>query len=638
MKRVHESVDYIVPPERKMQHFYDYSWARGVNPPLKQLGSIRIEKYSFVKKQNTAQYTIFKIKVASPTESWTVWRRYSEFVVLHEKLGKQVDFEIPPLPPKKMFGHFSKDFLTKRQRELEAWLQKILLGPQQRVPLHNACIQTFLRTNAVDVSSPGKNEPSLVVSVPKPSVSSASSTHSQEQGANVSKVESDNEELDVITDLPNPMKGLNPLDELNPTTGAQKEEIKKPGLEDFEMVRVLGKGSFGKVILCRKKDTRKLYAIKVLKKRHILKKKQVRHAKTERSVLEYLDHPFIVKLHYAFQTGEKLHFVIDYLPGGELFFHLGKHGRFDERLGKFYSAEIALALGHLHSQQVVYRDLKPENILLDSDGHIKLADFGLSKEEIRSSTEGSNSFCGTPEYLAPEVLNRSGHGTAVDWWSLGALLYEMLTGLPPWYSQDKRKLFASIQRSELRFPGYVSQGAQRILEAFLERDASIRLGSKEDVEEVKAHPFFQSIDWDALYHKRIRSPFIPTIEPNSETSNNPDTTNFDSCFTRLPINSCFESASPNVTALSPSRIGQSVNSLANAFKDFTFVEQSHLQEKLKAEGMEEDNGDMREDARETKPEEQAMLEQHILNLHDTILPNIGTSTSPSGLSSSLLFK
>ena len=558
-------------------------------------------------------------------------------MVLHENLSKQVDFEIPPLPPKKMFGHFSKDFLAKRQRELEAWLQKILLSPQQRVQLHNVCIQTFLRSEAVDISGRGKLEPSLVVSVPKPSVSSASSsTHSQEQTINVSKVESDNEEMDVITDLPSTLgRGMQRLGGISPTPKSCTEEVKKPGLDDFEMVRVLGKGSFGKVILCRKKDTRKLYAIKVLKKRHILKKKQVRHARTERSVLEYLDHPFIVKLHYAFQTGEKLHFVIDYLPGGELFFHLGKHGRFDERLGRFYSAEIALALGHLHSHKVVYRDLKPENILLDSDGHIKLADFGLSKEQIASSTQGSNSFCGTPEYLAPEVLNRSGHGTAVDWWSLGALLYEMLTGLPPWYSQDKRKLFASIQRSELRFPNYVSPGAQEILQALLERDASARLGSNEDVEEVKAHQFFQGIDWEALLQKRIRSPFIPTIEPNSETSNNPDTTNFDACFTRLPINSCFESASPNVTALSP-RIGPSVNSLANAFKDFTFVEQSHLQERVRAEG-EGENGQLQE-ARERKPEEQAMLEQHILNLHDTILPNVATSTSPSGLSSSLMFK
>lgn len=568
-------------------------------------------------------------------------------MVLHENLSKQFDWEIPPLPPKKMFGHFSKDFLTKRQRELDAWLQKILLGPQQRVHLHNVYIQTFLRTSAVDIAGRGKLEPSLVVSVPKPSVSSASSTHSQEQSTNVSKVESDNEELDVITALPADFHsgariGMNSNPNYNPNANTHPktcgEEVKKPGLEDFEMVRVLGKGSFGKVILCRKKDTRKLYAIKVLKKRHILKKKQVRHARTERSVLEYLDHPFIVKLHYAFQTGEKLHFVIDYLPGGELFFHLGKHGKFSERLGRFYSAEIALALGHLHAQQVVYRDLKPENILLDSDGHIKLADFGLSKESIQSSTEGSNSFCGTPEYLAPEVLNRAGHGTAVDWWSLGALLYEMLTGLPPWYSQDKRKLFASIQRSELRFPAYVSPGAQEILRAFLERDASIRLGSNEDVEEVKAHPFFQSIDWDALYHKQIRSPFIPTIEPNSETSNNPDTTNFDACFTRLPINSYFESASPNVAALSPSRIGQSVNSLANAFKDFTFVEQSHLQERVGAEGMDADGDQQQELQNGQKPDEQAMLEQHILNLHDTILPNISTSTSPSGLSSSLMFK
>jgi len=195
---------------------------------------------------------------------------------------------------------------------------------------------------------------------------------------------------------------------------------------------------FGKVVLVVKKagrDASNLYAMKILHKENVVNKKQVEHTLTERSVLGKMNHPFIVKLHYAFQTDKKLHFVLDYCAGGELFFHLGKAGRFTEEQGRFYAAEMTLALGHLHSHGVVYRDLKPENILFEATGHLKLADFGLSKEGVES-TQGSHSFCGTPEYLAPEVLNRTGHGTAVDWWSLGALLYEMLTGLPPWFSQD----------------------------------------------------------------------------------------------------------------------------------------------------------------------------------------------------------
>lgn len=637
MKRVHESVDYIQHPERK-HHVFNTVDNSGFRAPsyvavLHDITSINIEGFE------SAAYTVYKIRVVTERANWVVFRRYSEFHALYAELAKH--WEIPELPPKKLFGH-SHDFLAKRQAELEKWLRNTLVDVEDTV-LRLPCVKAFLTKDLREKAGTIPQVPSFNRSVPKPSVSSTQSSSSAsyvtEENRDKSVIrESGSALLDELSDDEMTDKIRGPLDYEESTNIDAEMAIKggdgytngrKPRLEDFEMVSVLGKGSFGKVMLCRKKDTQKLYAVKVLKKKHVLKRKQLRHAKTERSVLGYLDHPFVVKLHYAFQTRDKLHFVLDFLPGGELFFHLGRSGRFKEDLGRFYTAEIALALGHLHSHRVVYRDLKPENILLDAEGHIKLADFGLSKEGIHSGTEGTHSFCGTPEYLAPEVLNRSGHGTSVDWWSLGALLYEMLTGLPPWYSQDRPKMFAAIRHSELRFPPYVSEGARKILCGFLDRDASQRLGSKNDVEEVKEHPFFVSIDWDALYRKEIPSPFVPRLEQQSEYTNNPDTTNFDSAFTRLPVNSCAEIASSQSSQLSPSHF-PGVASMTNAFNGFTFVEPSHLKEKLS-------QSDERDDATSQERQQQRMLEQQLLNLHDQSLAT-SSGTSPTGLSSSLMFQ
>lgn len=236
-------------------------------------------------------------------------------------------------------------------------------------------------------------------------------------------------------------------------------------MDSFEYLKVVGKGAFGKVLVVRKKDTGRVYAMKVLEKQSIIKRKQVAHTQTERRVLGFTRHSFIVGLHFAFQNKERLFFVLDYCAGGELFFHLSRLGRFQEPMARFYTAELVLALEHLHSKGVVYRDLKPENVLLDSKGHIRLADFGLSKEGVNSAHAGTSSFCGTPEYLAPEILDRQpgGYGTAVDWWSLGMLLFEMLTGLPPWYTKDRKKLYAKLRSAPLVFPEYVGGVARDLI-------------------------------------------------------------------------------------------------------------------------------------------------------------------------------
>jgi serine/threonine protein kinase len=271
------------------------------------------------------------------------------------------------------------------------------------------------------------------------------------------KHEDDDEDADPV-----------PFQELNEALSTSIDAAGKPpiphptprrtiNLDAFHIIKVIGKGSFGKVYLVRHKTTRVLYAMKVLKKEYLIKKNQVEHTKTERSVLSYVHHPYIVGLKMAFQTTDRLFFILDYCSGGELFFHLGKVGRFPEDRARFYAAEIVLALEYVHRKGIIYRDLKPENVLLDSDGNIRLTDFGLSKEGVSDHSSGANSFCGTPEYIAPEVLLRAGHGRAVDWWSLGALLYEMISGLPPFYSKNREKMFQQIVSAELSFPPFMSE-------------------------------------------------------------------------------------------------------------------------------------------------------------------------------------
>lgn len=289
-----------------------------------------------------------------------------------------------------------------------------------------------------------------------------------------------------------------------------------PTLDDFQLVKVLGKGSYGKVMLVKHANTGQTYAMKMLRKENVLKRNQVEHTKSERNVLERVTHPFIVNLEYAFQTPKKLYFVLEYCAGGELFFHLSRAGRFSEGRCRFYTSELLLAIGHLHALDIIYRDLKPENVLLDTDGHVKLTDFGLSKEGITDNIS-AQSMCGTPEYLAPEILNKLGHGKAVDWYSLGALMYEMLTGLPPFYTKDREKLFARIRRGELTYPVYITPHAKAIVQSLLMRDPNRRLGGGPgDVEEVKRATFFVGIDFKAIVQKLVAPPFKPNVSGGTD--------------------------------------------------------------------------------------------------------------------------
>jgi serine/threonine protein kinase len=488
---------------------------------------------------------VFAIYISLGPYAWTVYRRYSEFRALEDLLKASIP-DIPPCPTKLQSPigvGLTREVLEARRCALLDWVRLVSTnqggGVQERAC--QVCLQlardervcqspvfhNFLRQNAnkppatvipPTSPSPTAREVASSSAVPQSGGGGAADTSSSSSSSSASAVAS------VAVPRPVGDRGLD-------SVSTAKLRV---GLSDFALLKVIGKGSFGKVMLARKRDSGRVYALKVLSKQAIADRKQVGHTLTERLVLGQISHPFIVGLRYAFQTKDKLYFVLDYCAGGELFFHLGKEGRFHEGRAKFYAAQIILALEHVHSKGVVYRDLKPENVLLDENGNVKLTDFGLSKEGVTAVDEGASSFCGTPEYLAPEILNRRGHGRAVDWWSLGALLYEMVTGWPPFYSTDRAELFELIRNKplDLSEAAYLTPEAADILQRLLAKNPKDRLGcSERDAEEVKSHPFFRGVDWGKLLRREIRPPWRPTVSGPTDTSL------FSSEFTTLPVGS-----------------------------------------------------------------------------------------------------
>ncbi|CAL8315424.1 protein kinase C iota type [Gadus morhua] len=312
------------------------------------------------------------------------------------------------------------------------------------------------------------------------------------------------------------------------------------GLPDFDLLRVIGRGSYAKVLLVRLKKTERIYAMKVVKKELVNDDEDIDWVQTEKHVFEQAsNHPFLVGLHSCFQTESRLFFVIEYVNGGDLMFHMQRQRKLPEEHARFYSAEISLALNYLHERGIIYRDLKLDNVLLESEGHIKLTDYGMCKEGLRPG-DTTSTFCGTPNYIAPEILRGEDYGFSVDWWALGVLMFEMMAGRSPFDivgSSDNPDqntedyLFQVILEKQIRIPRSLSVKAASVLKGFLNKDPKERLGCHPQTgfADIMGHPFFRNVDWELMEQKQVLPPFKPNISGEFGLDN------FDAQFTNEPI-------------------------------------------------------------------------------------------------------
>lgn len=476
---------------------------------LKNVLSIPVHTQAKSLNDNNKFYIIYK--VVNLLNNQLVWRRYNDFVLLSKKL-KMGNIKAE-LPGPKYFGSFKKKFLDERQKKLELWLNEVFNKTLYENESNNSQNETII--NAFLNCSNQIFESHFPAQLSSPLVENClQEDHELEEKINSKTTTKDNENNDG----------------------------KPISLQNFKSLQVIGKGSFGNVILVKLRNREKLYAMKIIHKNQLKTARQIEHAKAERRILGKINHPFIVDLNFAFQTKTRLFLVLEFVPGGEIFYHQGKMKKFPESIVKLWSAEIILALDYLHNLGIVFRDMKPENIVLDKEGHIKLIDFGLCKDEIDDYATGTTSFCGTPEYIAPEILvcdKYRNYGKAVDFWSLGSLIYEMISGLPPWYTHNKRKLFYYIRNAPLKFSFEISDNAKDLIGKFMTRDPSKRLGSN-GIEEIREQPFFCDLDFDLVLKRKINSEFIPKFCNEDSLASN-----IDECFRGLKVKdvSCVKSNS-----------------------------------------------------------------------------------------------
>lgn len=288
------------------------------------------------------------------------------------------------------------------------------------------------------------------------------------------------------------------------------------GLSDFHIIKTLGTGSFGSVHLSQHKHSGSYVALKVLNREKVVRMKQVEHTLNERKILQAISFPFIVGMPYSFKDNANLYMVLEYVNGGELFMHLRRNRRFSESHSRFYAAQIVLAIEYLHCLDIMYRDLKPENVLLDAQGYIKLTDFGFAKR-IKGKTF---TLCGTPEYLAPEIILCKGYTSAVDWWAMGILIYEMTAGHPPFYAEQPIKTYEKIVAGKVTYVTTQSSDLRDLLQNLLRVDPITRYGSlRNGAADIKHHRWFSGIEWLDVYHKKLEIPLKPTVVSAADSSN-----------------------------------------------------------------------------------------------------------------------
>ena len=291
-----------------------------------------------------------------------------------------------------------------------------------------------------------------------------------------------------------------------------KPPNEKLTMKDFDTIKLLGTGSFGKVYLVRSKWSNELFAMKVLLKSYLKQKHQEEHTKTERDLMISINSPFILNIRFAFQDQTQLYIITDFMQGGDMFFHLHDGGKFNKARAKFYSIELILAIEVLHKNNMVYRDLKPENILMDRDGHIKISDFGLSKI-LDDMNDKVFTLCGTPQYIAPEVIYKKGYDKGIDWWSFGCVFYEMLTGYLPFIIPRGQKLSIKLFQTEVKYPKDFENDLVDLFKKLLCLDPEKRLGNgSKDAEAIKEHPYYKDVNWEEYAERRVKPPFIPKLK------------------------------------------------------------------------------------------------------------------------------
>lgn len=294
------------------------------------------------------------------------------------------------------------------------------------------------------------------------------------------------------------------------------KEPKEDKCKEYDILTTLGTGTFGRVVLTRHKENKDYFALKMMRITEVIRLKQIEHVKNEKEILAQISHPFIVNMMWAYHDNTYLYMLLEFVPGGELFSYLRNYGRFNNTWSNFYACEIVCALEYLHGKNIVYRDLKPENLLLDREGHLKITDFGFAKKlEDRTWT-----LCGTPEYLAPEIIQSRGHNKAVDWWSLGILIYEMLVGYPPFFDENTFKIYEKILEGKIEWPRHLDPVAKDLIKKLLVQDRTKRLGNmKNSTDDVKRHKWFKNIQWDDVFARKLTPPIVPKLSHAGDTKN-----------------------------------------------------------------------------------------------------------------------